>query len=204
MKIEKASGKAIKYACMKFHYAKAVPQIRLGYSVFNDENEWCGVVLFSNGANPHIASEFGLVQGQVVELVRVALNGKQSATSQVLAATLRQITKDAPAVKIIVSYADRNQDHIGTIYQATNWYYLGEYANERGILLNGKLMHRRSINKKYGTSTLSVLKERVDENAEIVKGKSKIKYVFPLDKWQRKKIMKIAKPYPKKIVKVDL
>ncbi|SFS30679.1 Mom family adenine methylcarbamoylation protein [Lutibacter maritimus] len=204
MKIEKASGKAIKYACMKFHYAKAVPQIRLGYSVFNDANEWCGVVLFSNGANPHIASEFGLVQGQVVELVRVALNGKQNATSQVLAATLRQITKDAPAVKIIVSYADRNQNHIGTIYQATNWYYLGEYANERGIILNGKLTHRRSINKKYGTSTLSVLKEKVDPNAEIVKGKAKIKYVFPLDKWQRKKIMKIAKPYPKKIVEVDL
>lgn len=93
MRLAKASTKAIRYACLKFHYAKAVPQIRLGYSVFNDANEWCGVVLFSNGANPRIAQEYNLVQGQVVELVRMALNGKQEFTSQVLAAALREIKK---------------------------------------------------------------------------------------------------------------
>lgn len=63
MRIEKASFQAIKYACLNFHYAKAVPQSRLGYSVFNNGDEWCGVVLFSNGANQHIASSFNLVQG---------------------------------------------------------------------------------------------------------------------------------------------
>ena len=197
MRIEKASGQAIRYACLKFHYAKAVPQIRLGYSVFNKQNEWCGVILFSNGANQHIASEFNMVQGQAIELVRVALNGKQETTSKALAMSLKEIRKDAPAVKIIVSYADRNQNHIGTIYQATNWFYLGEYANERGIMLNGRLTHRRSINKKYGTSAIDWLKANIDDKAEVIKGKSKIKYVFPLDKWIRKSIIKIAKPYPK-------
>lgn len=203
MRIEKASGQAIKYACMKFHYAKAVPQIRLGYSVFNDNNEWCGVVLFSNGANPHIASEFGYVQGQVVELVRVALNGKQNTTSQVLGAALRQLKKHAPGVKLIVSYADRNQEHIGTIYQATNWMYIGEYASERGIMLNGKLIHRRSVSSKYGTSTMSWLKENVDPDAEVIKGKTKIKYIFPLNKWTRKKLKDRSKPYPKKEILIN-
>lgn len=198
MRLTKASGKAIKYACMKFHYAKSTPQIRLGYSVFNDKNEWCGVVLFSNGANPHIASEFGLVQGQVVELVRVALNGKQHSTSRILGRALKLLKKDAPLVKIVVSYADRNQDHVGVIYQATNWYYIGEYAKERGIILKGKLTHRRSINKKYGTSTLSWLRKNVDKNAEIITGKSKIKYVFPLHESERKKLRDRSKPYPKK------
>src|SRR3989339_784787 len=103
MRLEKASPKAIKYACMKFHYAKAVPQIRLGYSVFNDAGEWCGVVLFSNGANPRIASTFNLVQGQVVELTRMALNGKHSTTSAVLARALKLLKKDAPLVKVVVS-----------------------------------------------------------------------------------------------------
>jgi hypothetical protein len=198
MRIEKASGKAITYACKVYHYARQKPQIRLGYSVFNDAGEWCGVVLFSNGANPHIASQFNLVQGQVVELVRVALNGKQNCTSQVLGACLRQLKKDAPAVKIVVSYADRNQEHIGTIYQATNWFYIGEYASERGIMVHGKLKHRRSLNKKYGTSTISWLQENVDPNAEVVKGLSKIKYVFPLDKRMRNAVSTMALPYPKK------
>lgn len=198
MKLIKASGKAIRFACKRYHYAKAVPQIRLGYSVFNDADEWCGVVLFSNGANPHIATEYGFVQGQVVELVRVALNGKQNTTSQVLGAALRQIKKDAPQIKIIVSYADRNQEHIGVIYQATNWLYVGERSNERGIMLNGKLKHRRSIGKKYGKCGVQWLRENVDPNAEVIKGKMKIKYIFPLDKRTRKEVLKLSKPYPKK------
>lgn len=198
MRIEKASGEAIRYACMKYHYAKAVPQIRLGYSIFNQKNEWCGVILFSNGANPQIASEFNLNQGQVIELVRVALNGNQEHTSEALAMTLRQLKKDAPLVQLVVSYADRNQDHIGTIYQATNWFYVDERANERGIKINGKLKHRRSVNKKYGTSTLKWLQDNIDPKAEIVKGKSKIKYVFPMNKYQRRKLGDLAKSYPKK------
>lgn len=198
MRLEKASGQAIRYACLKYHYAQAVPQIRLGYSVFNDADEWCGVVLFSNGANPRIAQEYDLVQGQVVELVRMALNGKQKFTSKVLGAAIRELKKDAPQVKIIVSYADRNQNHIGTIYQATNWLYVDERSNERGILLKGKLTHRRSIGKKYGHSGIEWIKENLDPNAEIIKGKTKIKYLFPMNRKERKRLKKIAKPYPKK------
>jgi len=198
MRLAKASGKAIRYACTYFHYSKSVPQIRLGYSVFNDADEWCGVALFSNGANPSIAKEFGLVQGQVIELVRMALNGKQLTTSQVLAMALKQLKKDAPAVKVVVSYADRNQDHIGTIYQATNFMYIGEYANERGIMLKGKLTHRRSINKKYGRSGIDWVKDNLDPNAEVIIGKSKIKYVYPMHKSMVQKLKSMSKPYPKK------
>ena len=198
MRIEKASGKAIRYACLNFHYAKSVPQIRIGYSVFNDNGEWCGVILYSNGANPRIANEYGLVQGQVVELVRVALNGKQEYTSQALAMSLKQLRQDAPAVKIVVSFADRNQNHIGTIYQATNWYYIDERSAECGILLNGRLTHRRSVGKKYGNSSIEWLRKNVDPNARIVNGKTKIKYVFALDRRYNSVIAKSSKPYPKK------
>lgn len=202
MRIEKASTKAIKFACMRFHYAKRIPQIRLGYSVFNDADEWCGVVLFSNGANPQIAREFDLVQGEVIELVRVALNGKQKATSQVLGFALKQLKKDAPSVKLIVSYADRNQDHIGVIYQATNWLYIGEYANEKGIMINGRLMHRRSVASKYGSASLEYLREKVDPKTKVIKGKTKIKYIYPLDKKVRKSVINMSKPYPKKEIPI--
>ncbi len=202
MKLIKASGKAIRFACINFHYSKKVPQIRLGYSVFNEAGEWCGVVLFSNGANPHIANEFGLVQGEVIELVRMALNGKQSFTSQVLAMALKQLKIDAPAVKVVVSYADRNENHIGTIYQATNWLYIGEYAAERGIMLNGQLKHRRSINKRYGKSGIEWVKNNLDPNARVIVGKTKIKYVFPISKKMTKRLKEMSKPYPKKEVLV--
>ena len=202
MRLEIASYKAIKYACLKYHYAKTVPQVRVGYSVFNDKDEWCGVILFSNGANQHIASSFNLVQGQVVELVRVALNGKQGCTSRVLGMALKLLKQDAPALKAIVSYADRNQNHVGTIYQATNWFYIGEFASERGIMLKGKLTHRRSINAKYGTSNIDWLRQNVDPKAEVIMGQTKIKYVYPFDKRSRKLIQGMSKPYPKKEISI--
>ena len=51
MRLEKASNKAIKFACLNYHYAKAVPTYSIGYSVFNNNNDFCGVVLFGGGAS---------------------------------------------------------------------------------------------------------------------------------------------------------
>ena len=76
-----ASYKAVKYACLNFHYAKSIPVNTFGYSVFNDENKWCGVVLFGLGASPYVSKSLGMNQGQAAELVRMALNGKQKNVS---------------------------------------------------------------------------------------------------------------------------
>lgn len=81
MKLTRANAKAIRYACMNFHYAKAVPVNTIGYNVWNADGEWCGVVLFGTGATPNLARPYGMAQGEVLELVRVALNGKQETTS---------------------------------------------------------------------------------------------------------------------------
>lgn len=109
MKITKATSKAIKYACKNFHYAKSVPTVQYGYNVYNDNNEWCGVIIYSSGACPNIAKQFSLANGEVLELVRVALNGKQEYTSKAVAMSLKQLHKDNPLCKIVVSYADHNQ-----------------------------------------------------------------------------------------------
>lgn len=63
MRLTIANRKAIEYACMHFHYAKAVPVNTLGYNVYNDADEWCGVILYGTGANNNIAASFGLPQG---------------------------------------------------------------------------------------------------------------------------------------------
>lgn len=63
MKLTIANRKAIQYACMHYHYAKAVPVNTLGYNVYNEAGEWCGVILYGTGANNNIAATFGLPQG---------------------------------------------------------------------------------------------------------------------------------------------
>lgn len=148
MRLTKASTKAVRYACMHFHYAKAVPVNTLGYNVYNDNDEWCGVVLFGSGANNYIGNEYNLKQGQIFELVRVALNGKQSCTSQAVSMALKALHRDCPLCRLVVSYADCDQNHLGTIYQATNWLYVGtmmQNEHDSSWLINGKRYHGRII-----------------------------------------------------------
>jgi len=194
-----ASPKAIKYACMKYHYAKAVPVSKYAFNVFNAADEWCGVIIYGSGANNHIAEPFKLYQGEVLELVRVALNGKQEATSQAVAMTLRELHKIAPHIKIIVSYADVDQSHAGIIYQATNWIYLGKY-NEGALgayIVHGKKTHPKSLYSKGYKQNLEWLRARVDRKAQKFITKGKHKYIFVFDKKLRKRWLEKSKPYPK-------
>lgn len=198
MRITRASVKAYRYACMNYHYAKAIPSVSYAYNVYQNE-EWCGCIIFGSGANNHIGKEFGLVQGEILELVRVALNGKQRITSECLAATLRQLHKDAPAVKMIVSYADADQEHLGIIYQATNWIYLGRknIGTIGAYMVNGKRMHPRSVNAKGWKNNIDWIQKNIDSNAEALYTKGKRKYIMCFDKKLRKIWQKQSLPYPK-------
>ena len=124
MRISAATPKAVRYACLKYHYAKAVPVSKYAFNIFNNKNEWCGVIIYGSGANNHIADPFKLYQGEVLELVRVALNGKQECTSQALAMTLREVHKNAPQIKIIVmDILDRKSKIICSIIVTLLGYY---------------------------------------------------------------------------------
>ena len=49
--LKRATGEAVRYACMNFHYAKAVPAEYNDYNVYNERSEWCGVIIFGGGRN---------------------------------------------------------------------------------------------------------------------------------------------------------
>ena len=192
MRLEKASNKAIKYACLNFHYAKAVPTYSIGYSVF-ENNIWCGVILFGGGASVNMPAKFNLRNGQYLELNRMALNGKQSSTSKVLSIAIKLIKKECPTVRMLFSYADKGQEHKGIIYQATNWYYI-ENIESSGTeyLLNGIWKHDRG-RYNWGVDFKKLPKR---------KKAGKHKYIYPLDKTLILLCKSLSKPYPKQAVEV--
>jgi hypothetical protein len=67
-------------------------------------------------------------------------------------------------------------------------------------MLNGRLTHRRTINSKYGTSTIQWLRQHIDAHAKRYEGKPKLKYLLPLDDDLLDSINRLAKPYPTKRV----
>lgn len=200
MRLEKASFKAVKYACLKFHYAKRVPVCRISYSVFNNKGEWCGVICYGSGAGDKVAKHFELKQGQCCELVRVALNGKQEQTSKALAISLKLLKKQCPLLQLVYSYADVDQNHKGIIYQATNWIYLGQSEPyPGGYVIKGKEMHLRSVSAKLKGKVCSLenIKKYLDENAKRIHSQGKRKYVKIFNKKILKKYQGRQKEYLK-------
>ena len=202
MRLSIATPTAYNYACKKFHYAKAIPVVKVAFNVFNDEDEWCGVIIYGSGANCNIATPYDKWQGQVLELVRVALNGRQKhgETSKAVGLSLKMLKKMYPWVDLIVSYADLDQNHIGTLYQSTNWIYEGikNVNTVSAFIINGKKTHPKSCYSKGWKQSLLWLKENVDKNAEEFITKGKHKCLYPMTREIRERVKVLSKEYPKR------
>ena len=195
MRLEKASKKAILYACTNFHYSKVCPAQSYGYSVFNNNNEWCGVIIFGGGAGAYMGRPFGLFYGQYLELTRMALNGKQESTSKAMSIAIKLVKKSNPTIKLLISYADKGQDHIGTIYQATNWYFVEDIKSSgEEVFYKGRWSHNRTPSSKLSNLEYKKLLKR--------KKSGKYKYIFPLHNSMLDLCNKLKKKYPKKLANI--
>jgi hypothetical protein len=199
LRIAWATHEAAKFACENFHYSKSLPAGKLVKVGAWEADKFIGVVIFSRGANSKIGSLYGLTQKECCELTRVALTEHKTFVSEILAKAIKFLRESSPNVQLIVSYADVEQKHYGGIYQATNWIYKGKTDGEHYFIIKGKKTHPKSIHSKYGKGSQRIewLRANVDSHAEIYTTVGKHKYLMPLNKKIRKKILPLHKPYPK-------
>ena len=200
LRLDYCSSKAAKHAVMRWHYSRAMPAFKLVRIGVWESGRFVGAILYGVGANRHIARPFKLRDTQVCELVRVALApGRRHPTSKCVAISLRMLKRQSPGLRLIVSYADAGQNHVGTIYQATNWIFLGA-ATQPYLKVKGKVEHPRTLYDRYGRGGQSLpwLRANVDPNAQRVKMPAKLKYVMPLDQEMRERLEPLAQPYVKK------
>lgn len=203
--LDYCSHEAAKYAVMRWHYSRRMPKSKLVRIGVWEEEKFSGAVIYGLGANRHLSRPFGLQGTECCELVRVALApGRRHPTSQVVAISLKLLKRQSPGLRLVVSYADLGQGHLGTIYQAGGWLYLG--TSEQGYLkIHGKVVHPRTVYDRYGPGGQSVpwLQANVDPKAERVEMAPKLRYVLPLDKAMRRKLEPQALPYPKNAAEVN-
>jgi len=110
---------------LNIHYAKRVPSISFAYGLFSG-GEMVGCVTYGSPASPWLCKGVcgEKYRKDVIELNRLVLknNGKNEA-SFLVGNSLRMLGKERNS--IVVSYADSAQNHIGIIYQATNFLFTG-------------------------------------------------------------------------------
>jgi hypothetical protein len=199
LKIDFCGHEAAKYACAHWHYAGCVPHSKLVPLGVWEDGRFIGCVIFGRGAASEIGSPFGLRQNKVCELVRIALREHKTPVSRILAIAVKLLQKQSPGLRLVVSFADTAQGHVGSVYQAANWLYLGAKAYHAYRVL-GELRHPKSLYGKYSVGGQSVpwLRANVDPQAERIVTARKFKYVLPLDEDTRAAILPMALPYPKK------
>ena len=200
LRLEFCSHEAARHAVRRWHYSRKMPAAKLVRVGVWEGGRFVGAILYGSGANRHLARPFGLKGTEACELVRVALApGREHPTSKCLAISLKLLRRQSPGLKLIVSYADTKEGHLGVIYQATNWLYLGA-ATQPYLRVRGKIEHPRSLYDRYGRGGQQIawLRANVDPHAARVAMKPKLKYVYCFDGKLRKELEAIAKPYPKR------
>jgi hypothetical protein len=197
LKIDWATHEAAKYACENWHYSQSIPKSKLVKVGVWENGKFIGVVIFSPGATPNLGSPYGLTQRQCVELTRIALTRHVTPVSRILSIALKFLIAANPKLRLVVSFADRDQSHHGGIYQATNWIYDGTGSPATFYMINGKKTHPRTIGLAGHVQNLQGAR-KMDRNAKAIKCQGKHRYLMPLDAEMKKQILPLARPYPKR------
>ena len=201
LKIDWAKHEAATYACKNWHYSQCVPVGKMVKVGAWEDGNFIGVVCFSRGANRFMLSPYGLSQDQGCELTRIALREHQTPVSKILSIALKFLKKSNTKLKLVVSYADQDQNHHGGIYQASNWIYTGlKNANTLGaFIVHGRKTHPKTIHSRGVKQNIDAIRQKLDPNATVHYTKGKHCYLMPLDQEIKKSISHLSKPYPKRV-----
>jgi hypothetical protein len=199
LRLDWCSYEAAKYAVEHWHYSRAMPVGKLVKVGAWEDGRYIGCVIFGRGANNHIGNPYGLQQTEICELVRVALTKHKSEVSKIVSVSLKMLKKILK-LRLVVSYADADQEHLGGIYKASNWVYVGllNEGSKSALVVKGKKTHPKSIYSLGVIRSLEEVRKHLDPNASLFITKGKHKYLYPLDDAMRAQILPLAKPYPKR------
>ena len=168
---------------LKKHYAKRLPNIMYAFGLYDEE--LVGVVTYGIPASPSLCIGVCGKENKdiVLELNRLFINdGIKNGASMLVGNSLSML----PRPRIIVSYAYTAMNHVGYVYQATNFLFTGT-TKFRTDMSAGEGKHSRHSNGD--------IMDRVDRS-------SKHRYVYFVgDKKQKSMLQNQLRyeimPYPK-------
>jgi hypothetical protein len=171
-----------------------------------------GVIVFGPTAGANVGKSLSdiLKHNELWELKRLWTNDclPKNTESWFIAKSIDYIKKNHKNIKCLISYADPDAGHIGTIYQATNWIYqnIERPKGTSGYVVSfdggKKWEHARTLFNKYGTFNYDKLIEKLPRPFLIKELSVKERYVYPLgNKIEKKKLIENfnyeSLPYPR-------
>ena len=164
-----------------------------------EDEKLIGVICYGDPIGRHSGASISteIPRENVYELVRLFIYDGygDNIESYLIGQGFKWLKENAPEIKVLVSYSDPEQGHLGIIYQATNWIYQGNsirlmpnYAIR--LTENGKWMHSRNVTTKFGSHNLEKLKKKIGHTFWRKEEPEKHRYLYLLCcKKDKKKIM---------------
>lgn len=201
LRLDWCSHEAAKYAVQHWHYSRSMPMGRLVKVGAWEHGAFIGCVVFAQGNNQYHGKAFGLSLFQVCELVRVALRDHETTVTRIVSVALSFLKRYCHGVRLVVSYADPEHSHVGAIYQAGNWIYVGTGGSSDAFYdATGKRLHSRAYSPTGAKIQFGQIAQVAPTGAiRRVSVAPKHKYFMPLDAEIRAKIAPLSKPYPRRV-----
>ena len=199
--VEYINRKSLVSFIEKHHYSHNVNGIQSyhHFGLYTEGNfglpKMIGAMMYAIPSMPATASKYNPINpNKCLELRRlVCIDDTPKNTESYFIGKTFKWLKSFTDMEVIVSFADQHYGHSGTIYKATNFDYLGETADARVLMVDGKEMHSRSLNqlkRPYGRE-LNRRYKAGDENIFWKKRKPKHIYVYYLNKKIKRQIKKL-------------
>ena len=212
---------------VKYHYSHAWTMCRYALGVFYETDEkdvlgntetliGCLVYGYPVGRSAIKSVIDGLEKNECLELTRLFIHDGYGSNieSFAMGQSFKWMKDNAPNIKMLLSYADPEQMHLGGIYQATNWLYQDcrdiQLMPNYSISIESdphKWIHSRTVFSRWGSHNLDHLKTQLGKEnlTEFWRKKESAKHryiqVLGQNKSEKRKLTKRLKhkvsPYPK-------
>jgi hypothetical protein len=200
-KIEKIENKLAQKVVIENHYLHRKAPCSHAFGLFDNNDNLMGVIIYgipaSRAAVIGIAGEENCKN--VIELTRLWVDDQcpKNSESFLIGNTIKLIPHE-----IIISYADTKMNHLGIVYQATNWIYVGLTVKRKDYKIIGKENnHPRTMFRN--NLTVKDFKEQLGDNLYLEERSRKHRYVYINTKSKKRKQELLNQlryeilPYPK-------
>jgi len=135
----------------KWHYSKSINGLHVSYcfALYN-KDEMIGASIIGKLAMANQYKRFADNEENVMELRRLCcIDDTPKNTESYFISKMIKWLKQNTDLQVLVSYADAEFNHQGTIYKASNFEYLGFRKGSKIIVWDGKRYHDKAIRTKY-------------------------------------------------------
>lgn len=172
----------------KWHYSKSINGCISDYcfGLYDDDNTLIGAMFYGRLAMHNQWKRFGDRVEDVTELRRLCCidNTYKNTESYFIGHTLRWLALHTN-IKTVVTYADKDFNHTGVIYKASNFTQLDDSKGNKVIIdSTGKRYHDKAIRTKYKGKlkpfAARLVSELASKTAYYIKTLGKYTYIYNL------------------------